>query len=132
MGMHITLCMLRLHSHAQIAEMKEALQEAGAKIAASAEFVRPLSMHFQGLHIMNDDPSNVGVMFTTDRSSALTHRMNTVAEVIFTILKARGLVSTQSLNAQRLLTSDGSSAEVKLHATLMNTKYSKSNWQQAG
>merc|ERR1712232_772200 len=43
------------------------------------------------------------------------------------VLKTRGLVASQNLMHQRLLSSDGLHAEVKLHATLMNTKYSRTN-----
>merc|ERR1712084_116992 len=85
-----------------------------------------------GLHIMTDDPSNVSLVFTTDRSTALQHRMNNTSDMIFDLLRARGLVSQASLMSQRLLSSDGQHAEVKLHATLMNTKYSRSNRREDG
>merc|ERR1712216_361496 len=84
----------------------------------------------KGLHIMTDDPTSVGVVFTTDRSHQLQNRMNSLSDMIFDILKARKLVTEQNLMSQRLLSSDGAHAEVKLHATLMNTKYSKANWQR--
>merc|ERR1712060_200683 len=93
---------------------------------------KQLHVSLKGLHIMNDDPSNVGVVFTTDRSHALQNRMNNIADMLFTILKSRNLVSSQNLMSQRLLSSDGAAAEVKLHATLMNTKYSKTNFQRDG
>eukprot|EP00448_Togula_jolla_P000307 CAMPEP_0170612318 /NCGR_PEP_ID=MMETSP0224-20130122/23660_1 /TAXON_ID=285029 /ORGANISM="Togula jolla, Strain CCCM 725" /LENGTH=370 /DNA_ID=CAMNT_0010937815 /DNA_START=46 /DNA_END=1158 /DNA_ORIENTATION=- len=130
--MHITLCMLKLHSHAQVEEMKQALEEAKARIAATAEFARPLVASLKGLHIMTDDPTSVSVVFTTDRASALQHRMNNLADLMFNILKARGLVTAQNLMAQRLLSSDGAHAEVKLHATLMNTKYSRAYPREDG
>lgn len=130
--MHFTICMLRLHSHAQVEEMREALADLHSRISASADFGRPLVASLRGLHIMTDDPSNVGVVFTTDRSHALQNRLNNVADMAFDLLKARGLASAQSLMAQRLLSSDGAHAEVKLHATLMNTKYSKANWREDG
>jgi len=130
--MHFTICMLKLHSHAQVDEMKEALKDLSARISAVADFSRPILASLKGLHIMTDDPSNVGVVFTTDRSHALQNRMNNVADMIFDLLKARGLVSAQSLMSQRLLSSDGAHAEVKLHATLMNTKYSRTNWREDG
>merc|ERR1712003_566347 len=79
---------------------------------------------------MTDDPSNVSLVFTTDRSTALQHRMNNTSDMIFDLLRARGLVSQASLMSQRLLSSDGQNAEVKLHATLMNTKYSKAQWRE--
>lgn len=123
--MHFTLCMLKLHSHAQVEEMKEALHDFSARLASTADYKKTLSASMKGLHIMTDDPSNVGVVFTTDRSHALQNRMNSTADLIFGILQARSLVSAQSLMSQRLLSSDGNHAEVKLHATLMNTKYSK-------
>merc|ERR1712083_353189 len=79
----------------------------------------------------NDDPSSVGVIYTTDRSRELQNRMNSLSDMIFDVLKARNLVSAQSLMSQRLLSSDGQNAEVKLHATLMNTKYSKvQQWRE--
>jgi len=130
--MHFTVCMLKLHSHAQVDEMKQALEELSQKISSTADLSRPLHVGLKGLHIMNDDPSNVGVVFTTDRSHALQNRMNSMADMIFGLLKSRTLVSSQSLMSQRVLSSDGEHAEVKLHATLMNTKYSKHGWQADG
>jgi len=130
--MHFTVCMLKLHSHAQVEEMKEALKQLASRIAATADFNRPLLANLRGLHIMTDDPSNVGVVFTTDRSHALQNRMNNAADIIFDLLKERNLVSAQSLMSQRALSSDGAHAEVKLHATLMNTKYSKANRREDG
>lgn len=130
--MHFTLCMLKLHSHAQVEEMKTALQEIGAKLQSTAEYTAPLSAHMRGLHIMTDDPTNVGVVFTTDRSHALQNRMNGFADMMFDILQNRSLASSQNLMAQRLLSSDGKHAEVKLHATLMNTKYSRSGRRDDG
>eukprot|EP00933_Yihiella_yeosuensis_P064616 TRINITY_DN68055_c0_g1_i1.p1 TRINITY_DN68055_c0_g1~~TRINITY_DN68055_c0_g1_i1.p1 ORF type:complete len:378 (-),score=79.96 TRINITY_DN68055_c0_g1_i1:62-1162(-) len=131
--MHFTLCMLKLHSHAQIEEMKEALKELTERLVSSdAKGKTPLAAHMKGLHIMTDDPTNVGVLFTTDRSSALQNRMNGICATLFEILKAKNLITAQNLMSQRLLSSDGAHAEVKLHATLMNTKYSSSRWQEDG
>lgn len=130
--MHFTICMLKLHSHAQVDEMKEALGDIAAQIAANADFGRPLAAAMKGLHIMGDDPSDVGVVFTTDRSTGLQNRMNSLSDTIFELLRARGLATQQNLVAQRLLSSDGAHAEVKLHATLMNTKYSRSGRREDG
>lgn len=123
--MHFTVCMLKLHSHAQISEMKEVLIGLSKRIAETRDFARGLAAHLAGLHIMNDDPTSTGLIFTTDRSHALQHSMNNIADMIFETLQARNLASFQNLMSQRLLSSDGKHAEVKLHATLMNTKYSK-------
>merc|ERR1719487_2085038 len=105
--MHFTMCMLKLHSHAQVEEMKEALREIASRLSTTADYTRPLAASMKGLHIMTDDPTNVGVVFTTDRSHALQNRMNNMADMLFEILKARNLVSSQNLMAQRLLSSDG-------------------------
>merc|ERR1719203_1319020 len=112
--------------------MKEALKDLSARISATADYNRAVSAHLKGLHIMTDDPTNVSLLFTTDRSHHLQHRMNNMADLIFDLLRARGLVSQSNLMAQRLLSSDGAHAEVKLHATLMNTKYSRSNRREEG
>eukprot|EP00440_Ansanella_granifera_P001832 gb/GFBE01001975.1/.p1 GENE.gb/GFBE01001975.1/~~gb/GFBE01001975.1/.p1 ORF type:complete len:367 (+),score=112.35 gb/GFBE01001975.1/:1-1101(+) len=128
--MHFTLCMLKLHSHAQVDEMKEALSDLSARLAAQADFSKPLTAHMKGLHIMTDDPTSVGVVFTTDRSNALQNRMNALSDVMFELFQARNLVSNQSLMSQRLLSSDGAHAEVKLHATLINTKYGRSRFEE--
>lgn len=129
---HFTMCMLKLHSHAQIDEMKEALKEVATRITATADYKQPLTANMKGLHILTDDPREVGVVFTTDRSHALQNRVDSLANMIFDILRARNLVSQPSLMAQRVLSSDGQNAEVKLHATLMNTKYSKTNFREDG
>jgi len=123
--MHFTLCMLKLHSHALVEVAKEALEEFAAGLVSTAEYERPLVAHLRGLHIMTDDPSSVSLIFTTDRSNALQNRMNSMSDTLFAILKEKNVVAQQNLMSQRLLSSDGSNAEVKLHATLMNTKYSK-------
>jgi len=130
--LHFTICMLKLHSHAQIDEMKEALKEVASRMTTLADYRQPLTASLKGLHILTDDPSNVGVVHTTDRSHSLQNRMDNLANIIFDILRARGLVSQPSLMAQRVLSSDGAHAEVKLHATLMNTKYSKTNRREDG
>jgi len=130
--LHMTLCMLKLHSHAQVEEMKAAMAELAVQLPTMAEYSRPLHASLSGLHIMTDDPTNVGVVFTTDRSTALQHRMNSMADMIFAVLKQRSLVTHPNLMAQRLLSSDGQHSEVKLHATLMNTKYSRVDWRDGG
>jgi hypothetical protein len=130
--LHFTICMLRLHSHGQIDEMKEALKDVATRIAATQEYREVLSANLKGLHILTDDPREVGVLYTTDRSHALQNRMDSLANIIFDILRARNLVSQPGLMAQRVLSSDGDHAEVKLHATLMNTKYSKANRYEDG
>ncbi|CAE7466892.1 HISN3 [Symbiodinium natans] len=126
--MHFTLCMLKLHSHAQVDEMKEALKDLSARLSATSDYARPVMAHMKGLHIFTDDPTSVGVVFTTDRSRELQNRMNSMADSMFELFQARNLVSSQSLMSQRLLSSDGQHAEVKLHATLMNTKYARSRF----
>ncbi|CAK8992733.1 unnamed protein product [Durusdinium trenchii] len=128
--MHFTLCMLKLHSHAQVDEMKEALQDLSARLSATSDYARPVTANMKGLHIMTDDPTSVGVVYTTDRSSALQNRMNALSDSMFELFQARNLVSSQSLMSQRLLSSDGQHAEVKLHATLMNTKYARSRFEE--
>ncbi|CAE7458477.1 HISN3 [Symbiodinium pilosum] len=126
--MHFTLCMLKLHSHAQVDEMKEALKDLSARLSATSDYARPVLAHMKGLHIFTDDPTSVGVIFTTDRSRELQNRMNSMADSMFELFQARNLVSAQNLMSQRLLSSDGQHAEVKLHATLMNTKYARSRF----
>lgn len=130
--LHFTVCMLKLHSISQREEMKEALKEVASRITTLPDYNQPLVANLRGLHILTDDPSNVGVIYTTDRSHALQNRLDSLANMIFDILRARNLVSQPSLMAQRVLSSDGAHAEVKLHATLMNTKYSKTNWREDG
>merc|ERR1719183_1983840 len=112
--------------------MKEALKEVASRITTLADYKQPMTANMKGLHILTDDPSNVGVVYTTDRSHALQNRVDSLANMIFDILRARNLVSQPSLMAQRVLSSDGQNAEVKLHATLMNTKYSKTNFREDG
>lgn len=130
--MHFTLCMLKFHSHAQVDEMKDALKDISERWSATGDFKKgPTMAHMKGLHIMTDDPSSVGVIFTTDRSKDLQKTMNSLSDLIFDVLQARNLVQQQNLIHQRLLSSDAAHAEVKLHATLMNTKYSKAaQWQR--
>mmetsp|Transcript_68771 Transcript_68771/g.109123 ORF Transcript_68771/g.109123 Transcript_68771/m.109123 type:complete len:379 (-) Transcript_68771:90-1226(-) len=123
--LHFSLCMLKLHTHAQIDEMKDALSEIAARMTTQSEFDTEMTATLRGLHIMTDDPSDVPLVYTTDRSRQLQNRMDNLCNMIFSVLRERNLVSQGSLIAQRVLSSDGSAAEVKLHATLMNTKYSR-------
>jgi len=131
---HFTICMLKLHSLSQIDEMKKALASAGGLIASQPEFNIPMEAHLEDLHILTDDPSSVGVVHTTDRSRQLQHRINGIGDSLFAVLKSHGLVTNQNLHHQRLLATDGETAEIKLHATLMNTKYQKGpyDWQNQG
>merc|ERR1719428_762472 len=131
---HFTICMLKLHSLSQIDEMKKALASAGGLIASQPEFNIPMEAHLEDLHILTDDPSSVGVVHTTDRSRQLQHRINGIGDSLFAVLKSHGIVTNQNLHHQRLLATDGETAEIKLHATLMNTKYQKGpySWQNQG
>lgn len=131
---HFTICMLKLHSLSQIDDMKKALAEAGGLIAAQPEFGIQMEAHLEDLHILTDDPSSVSVVHTTDRSRTLGHRINGIGDSLFAVLKSHGLVTNQNLHHQRLLATDGETAEIKLHATLMNTRYQKGpyDWQNQG
>mmetsp|Transcript_15825 Transcript_15825/g.34874 ORF Transcript_15825/g.34874 Transcript_15825/m.34874 type:complete len:376 (-) Transcript_15825:62-1189(-) len=120
--LHFTICMLKLHTDAQMQSCVSALKEASASLGKALKGV-PLTCSMHGLHIMNDDPREVDVVFTGDlKNSDLTLRTNAMADVVFDFLKKSSCVSEASLNKQRVLTTTGN-AEVKLHCTLMNTKY---------
>lgn len=129
--MHFTICMLKLHSHAQVEQMKQCLAEWSVMISEKAVFRQAIPAAMRGLHILTDDTSDVNVVYTTDKSSALQNRMNNMADSLFAMLKKQGLTTEASLMKQRAVASDGVQAEVKLHATLINTKYGR-NRRDAG
>uniref|UniRef100_A0A0G4GB55 K Homology domain-containing protein n=1 Tax=Chromera velia CCMP2878 TaxID=1169474 RepID=A0A0G4GB55_9ALVE len=130
--LHFTLCMLRLHSDDEIRRAVSALKQASPAIYDALN-TQTLLVRLKGLHYMNDDPSAVDVVFTTDADTAsgVAEKVNRVAGVIYKELREAGLLSERSLHRQRLLSTQGV-AKVKLHATLMNTKYRKAARERGG
>jgi hypothetical protein len=117
--LHFTVCMLKLHSDELVNVCKRALQ----KFDYRAALPTPLTARLRGLHIMNDDKAAVDVVFTTDTALDLKERMNRFADALFKSLRAEGVLTARNLHHQRLLTTNGEAADVKLHCTLVNTKY---------
>ncbi|CAE7817184.1 HISN3 [Symbiodinium sp. CCMP2592] len=144
--MHFTLCMLKLHSHAQVDEMKEVADADGSNLACMTLSpsgiegpVRSptlpvgdgalLEAQVQALRLcqVSRQPQPLG-KFDVKQLKGMGSSHLLLPTKLCWDAKARNLVSAQNLMSQRLLSSDGQHAEVKLHATLMNTKYARSRF----
>lgn len=86
-----------------------------------------LVAHCVGLHYMNDDPREVDVVFTTDTSADLLRKLNTKLDHLYGTLMDNRLITQASLHKQRLLSTERT-AEIKLHATVLNSKW----WPDGG
>lgn len=119
---HFTICMLRLHTEAQKESLETIMKDMQVQLQQEA-----LAAHCVGLHYMNDDPKAVNVLFTTDTNADLLRKLNTLLDRFYAMLKNKDLLSSNSLHKQRLLSTQGS-ADIKLHATLLNSKW----WPDGG
>ncbi|CEM08630.1 unnamed protein product [Vitrella brassicaformis CCMP3155] len=121
--LHFTVCMLRLHTQAQVDKCAQLLQSLSKDIYDAVN-TRTVLVRLKGLFILNDDPSSVDVVYTGDREKKeVQQRINAMCDVIFKALIHEGLTSPSELHRQRLLDTSGTSAHLNLHATLINTKY---------
>eukprot|EP00397_Hematodinium_sp_SG-2012_P058717 GEMP01074568.1.p1 GENE.GEMP01074568.1~~GEMP01074568.1.p1 ORF type:complete len:153 (+),score=31.24 GEMP01074568.1:436-894(+) len=114
--------MLRVHTDEQMQKTFAILKDWEQRLQNEA-----LVAHCVGLHYMNDDPKAVDVVFTTDVSSELLRKVNTLLDQLYGMLINNGLISQKSLHKQRLLNTLNT-AEIKLHATLLNSKW----WPDGG
>eukprot|EP00920_Eleutheroschizon_duboscqi_P021024 GHVT01049571.1.p1 GENE.GHVT01049571.1~~GHVT01049571.1.p1 ORF type:complete len:448 (+),score=48.21 GHVT01049571.1:3503-4846(+) len=130
---HMTIVVLRLLSVQETERCVLAMQEASSAIY-DAVGTRCLVLHLKGLHAMTDDPSATDVVYTT-QTSGLTNNnvqgsshstymaINSIAHVLFTSLCNHGVITVDQLHKQRAMAPDGLHASLKLHVTLLNTKF---------
>lgn len=120
--LHFTLCMLRIHSDEQMQRVMAIATEWENELKKD-----DLVAHCVGLHYMNDDPREVDVVFTTDTSDELLRKINTKLDHLYRVLMDNRLITQASLHKQRLLSTERT-AEIKLHATVLNSKW----WPEGG
>lgn len=121
--LHFTLIALKLHSQNQIQKVQRILQE----LDRDERFKKQLGLlrfevKLKGLHYMNDDPGQVSVLHTTDPDPKVLRHVNNLAGALFELLVANDVVTRDYLQQQRLLSPTGL-ADVKLHCTLLNTRF---------
>ena len=119
--LHATLCVLHLHTR----------QSIEAAIAALDKFKllydkpdAPMVMNLRGLYSMTEDSSKTRVVYTGAGSPSLTGAVNRLSSVLFKCLVEADAATWERLKKGRFV-GPGNSATVKLHATLINSKYAE-------
>ena len=119
--LHATLCVLHLHT-------KQSIEAAVAAIEkfrlAYDKPEAPMMMTLRGLYSMAEDSSKTRVVYSGAGSPSLTGAVNRLATVLF-----KCLVESEAATWERLRkghsVGHGNVASVKLHATLINSKYAE-------
>ncbi|CAD7958554.1 unnamed protein product [Amoebophrya sp. A25] len=119
--LHFTLIMLKLHTEEQIQKVKQICVEL-SQDADFLQYCQGFRMRLRGLHYMNDDPRQVNVLYTEDIREETRNAVNRIAGVLFDALVRADVVTRDYLMQQRLLSSAGD-PEIKIHCTLVNTKF---------
>lgn len=84
---------------------------------------RTVVLDFKGIEVMNDDEANAAVVVTRPSRSEKYEKINLFSGVLMENLVKSGLASWDQFHEQRCLASDGTTVDIKLHATLLNTKF---------
>jgi len=126
--LHLTLTMLKLLTPEECDHASATLQ--GCAPGVSALLSGPLNLVLVGLEYMNDDPQAVDVLYAKveGEGSEVVHRIS--EHIIQSFIEA-GLLGQEEVARQRLLSDDGAS-NIKLHATLVNSKYRKGRGGKGG
>jgi len=108
--LHLTMLMLKLHTDSQIEKVKQILQQLQPQIYDVLD-TRSLVVKLKGLEIMNDDPSQVDILYLQVLEE--DGRLAKLTKFLVDKFKEQGLVSEEQ------------DRNVKLHVTLFNTRYRK-------
>eukprot|EP00741_Cyanophora_paradoxa_P018084 tig00021037_g17461.t1 len=111
--MHLTLVMLRLYGAGARRDAEAALQRC-AKAVERELGKKPLSVGLSGLDYMCDDRGEVDVLYA--KVGTGLDRLSRLCDAVMAEFRTAGLVDEQQ-----------SSRALKLHATLMNSKYRKND-----
>jgi len=127
--MHLTLVMLKLPTGDLVK------RAAGVLRAATSDFVRgrreELRLRLMGLEYMNDDPSQVNILYgKVDEQDGGADLQRFACDLIQGLVTA-GILPEEELMKQRIRQPDGS-LRVKLHATLLNSKFASDKGQGGG
>ena len=119
--LHFTLCCLKLHTPKQKEAAITSFERGLEKVKEAIK--DPVNFDLRGLYIMNDDPKSVNVIYTTDTNPKISETVNRICDIFFEEFRQAGIITNKDLHRQRALDTSGVSADIKLHCTLLNTKY---------
>eukprot|EP01112_Ceratiomyxa_fruticulosa_P016327 TRINITY_DN4916_c0_g1_i3.p1 TRINITY_DN4916_c0_g1~~TRINITY_DN4916_c0_g1_i3.p1 ORF type:complete len:371 (+),score=67.79 TRINITY_DN4916_c0_g1_i3:152-1264(+) len=106
---HLTILMLKLFSNEQIEQAKSVLKTAHAKLYDILA-TRSLILTLEGLEYMNDDPGEVDVLYAKVKQDEAGDKLQQICKHLVSLFSVAGLAPPQEL-------------DVKLHATLLNTRF---------
>uniref|UniRef100_A0A6B2LAP0 K Homology domain-containing protein n=1 Tax=Arcella intermedia TaxID=1963864 RepID=A0A6B2LAP0_9EUKA len=116
-SLHLTLLMLKLHTEKQVQTAQDILKKITPELYDMLE-TRSLVVRFKGLEIMNDDPSQVDVLYLQVLETDSSNRLAKLSKFIVDQFKKHNLVSAEQ------------DRPVKLHVTLFNTRYRRKEEEQ--
>ncbi|GLC38173.1 hypothetical protein PLESTB_001091700 [Pleodorina starrii] len=117
--LHLTLVMLKLYSDQKRHEAQQLLARLRGPVAALLGEA-PLKVHLQGLEYMNDDPAAMHVLYLKVQDMGPGNRLEALCDLVVDDFAKAGLLLPQD------------ERKVKLHATVINTRYRKRSPQGAG
>ncbi|GLI60817.1 hypothetical protein VaNZ11_002923 [Volvox africanus] len=120
--LHLTLLMLKLYSDQKRHEAQRLLARLQAPVATLLG-AAPIKVHLQGLEYMNDDPGAMHVLYLRVQDMGPGNRLEALCDLVVEEFARAGL----------LLPKD--ERKVKLHATILNTRYRKrpqASWATGG
>jgi len=106
---HLTILMLKLYTQDALTKASKLLKESSKKLYDMVGS-RTVVMHLQGLEYMNDDPHAVDVLYVKVHPVDGSQRLADVCKYLVDVFSMANLISPQD-------------RDVKLHATLINTRY---------
>lgn len=105
---HLTLFMLKLLTDSEVQKCSSLLKEL-SQVVYDVVGTRSLVVRLRGLEIMNDDPSDTHVLFAKVEDTE-DGRLKKLCSLLSAKLLSEGLITEDD-------------ADVKLHATILNTRY---------
>eukprot|EP01025_Chloroclados_australasicus_P064066 TRINITY_DN8512_c2_g1_i2.p1 TRINITY_DN8512_c2_g1~~TRINITY_DN8512_c2_g1_i2.p1 ORF type:complete len:369 (+),score=69.33 TRINITY_DN8512_c2_g1_i2:120-1226(+) len=108
--LHLTVCMLKLYSDERRLKAKQVLDEVKGEIAQIVGN-KPLKVQLATLEYMNDDPSEMNVLYMQVKETDRGDRLQRVCNVVVGALARAGIALLQDVK------------EVKMHVTVINTRY---------
>eukprot|EP00775_Hariotina_reticulata_P012350 gene12350-12484_t len=116
--LHLTLLMLKLYSDEARHKARQVLQNMGDQVQQVLHG-RPLQLQLQGLEHMTDDPTDMHVLYLKVQGiGEQQQQLQELCELVVRSFKEAGLLV------------QGQAETVKLHATIINTRYRRASGQQ--
>eukprot|EP01069_Polyplicarium_translucidae_P013494 Polyplicarium_translucidae@DN998_c0_g1_i2.p3 len=123
--LHMTLCVMKLLTPERVAEAETVIRGLQPQLYDACG-TRSIVFHLEGLHVIGDDPGHARVVYTRPREDdlqAVQDTLDRLSDICLRGLRAADLLTLQEMESQHALNSEGC-AQVTVHATLMNVKYS--------